>query len=463
MSTASISVCSTSALPVSMRAAWGMRFALGFLLTVVLWGICYFVLMGPGLLVGDLLFSMMCFCILPGGMIAGRWRAMIDPRSNSAVKSGFMVGFLCAFFNLLIVGSMFQEGASSIEVAGWLFGLFAICSGLGAVGGAISLTTSPVSLERIPSPLGMLSAVLASAILLLLMSGGLVTGLEAGLAVPDWPGSFGHNMLLYPMREMTADTGVFFEHAHRLYGMLVGTGALTLLVFGVLNDQRKWIRGLVILLLGMICIQGLMGGLRVTETSTILALVHGVFGQLVFTLALLIAAFTTNRWLFSNPSAEHPAAAADRPFAFALVIFLVGQLIFGACVRHLQTLSTDGIGLEIPYWAVMVHITAGVLIFAIATLLGYRSGAVYRSITLLRRLGLGLLVIVSLQLLLGIVALVAVSLRAVSTPPIWEVIFTSMHQATGALLLGLSALFLIWHLRLVKPQTTKNADVVPAN
>ena len=52
-----------------------MRFALGFLLTVVLWGICYFVLMGPGLLVGDLLFSMMCFCILPGGMIAGRWRA----------------------------------------------------------------------------------------------------------------------------------------------------------------------------------------------------------------------------------------------------------------------------------------------------------------------------------------------------------------------------------------------------
>ena len=270
-------------------------------------------------------------------------------------------------------------------------------------------------------------------------------------------------MLLYPMREMTADTGVFFEHAHRLYGMLVGTGALTLLVFGILNDRRKWIRGLVILLLCMICIQGLMGGLRVTETSTILALVHGVFGQLVFTLALLIAAFTTNRWLFSSPSAEHPAAAADRPFAFALVILLVGQLIFGACVRHLQTLSSDGIGLEIPYWAVMVHITAGVLIFAIATLLGYRSGAVYRSITLLRRLGLGLLVIVSLQLLLGIVALVAVSLRTVSTPPIWEVIFTSMHQATGALLLGLSALFLIWHLRLVKPQAAENAELAPAN
>lgn len=445
-----------------MRAAWGMRFALGFLLTVVLWGICYFVLMGPGVLVGDFLFTMMCFCILPGGLIAGRWRAMLDPRSNSAVKSGFMVGFLCAFFNLLIVGSMFQEGASPTEIAGWLFGLFAICSGLGAIGGAIALTTTASSVERIPSPLGLLSAVLASAILLLLMSGGLVTGLEAGLAVPDWPGSFGHNMLLYPMREMTEDTGVFFEHAHRLYGMLVGTGALTLLVFGILNDHRKWIRGLVILLLVMICVQGLMGGLRVTETSTVLALVHGVFGQLVFSLALLIAAFTTNRWLSKRPATEHPAAAADRPLAFVLVIGLVGQLIFGACVRHLQAPAIDGVGLEIPYWAVMVHITAGILIFAIATLLGFRSGSVYRSIPLLRRLGTALLVIVSLQLLLGIVALVAVSLRVGSTPPIWEVIFTSMHQATGALLLGLSALFLVWHLRLVKPQSHLESNVVSA-
>ncbi len=436
-----------------------MRFALGFLLTVVLWGICYFVLMGPGVLVGDVLFTMMCFCILPGGLLAGRWRAMIDPRSNSAVKSGFIVGFLCAFFNLLIVGSMFQEGASSMEMAGWLFGLFAICSGLGAIGGAISLTTPAASIDRIPSPLGLLSSVLASAILLLLMSGGLVTGLEAGLAVPDWPGSFGHNMLLYPMREMTADTGVFFEHAHRLYGMLVGTGALTLLVFGILNDQRSWIRCLVVVLLAMICLQGLMGGLRVTETSTLLALVHGVFGQLVFTIALLLAAFTTYRWLSTRSSAEHPAAGADRPFAFALVICLVGQLIFGACVRHLQVMATDGAGLDIPYWAVMVHIMLGVLIFAIATLLGFRSGSLYRSIPLLRLLGTALLLVVSIQLLLGIVALVAVSARADSTPPIWEVIFTSMHQATGALLLGLSALFLIWHLRLVKPETTDDASV----
>ena len=245
--------------------------------------------------------------------------------------------------------------------------------------------------------------------------------------------------------------------------MLVGTGALTLLVFGLLNDGRRWLRGLVILLLGMICIQGLMGGLRVTETSTILALVHGVFGQLVFTLALLIAAFTTNRWLSSSSGLRDPAAANDRPFAFALVILLVGQLIFGACVRHLQTLSTDGVGLEIPYWAVMVHITVGVLIFAIATLVGYRSRVVYGSIALLRRLGLGLLVVVSLQLLLGIVALVAVSLRSVSTPPIWEVIFTSMHQATGALLLGLSALFLIWHLRLVVSEKSGRTNPISAH
>jgi heme A synthase len=145
------------------------------------------------------------------------------------------------------------------------------------------------------------------------------------------------------------------------------------------------------------------------------------------------------------------------------VFFLVGQLIFGACVRHLQTMASDGVGLEIPYWAVMVHITVGVLVFAIATLLGFRSGSVYRSIPLLRGMGMALLIVVSLQLVLGIVALVAISARVVENPPIWEVIFTSMHQATGALLLGLSALFLVWHLRLVRPETKRDSDVVPVH
>ena len=76
---------------------------------------------------------------------------------------------------------------------------------------------------------------------------------------------------------------------------------------------------------------------------------------------------------------------------------------------------------------------------------------------------MALLIVVSLQLVLGIVALVAISARVVESPPIWEVIFTSMHQATGALLLGLSALFLVWHLRLVRPEMKCGSDVAPVH
>lgn len=434
-----------------MKAAWTMRIALGFMLTVMLWGVCYFVLMGPGSLGGDFLFGLMLFLLLPCGFLAGRWRTVLDPSGLSGFKSGFFVGLMSAIFNLLIVGSMFPEGSGPLEVTLWVSGLLlasSFCTGLGGLAGGTMPADDPRS---IVSPLGLFSAVLAAAVLLLLSSGGLVTGLEAGLAVPDWPGSFGHNMLLYPMREMTSDTGVFFEHAHRLYGMLVGTGVVALLCLVFINDRRSWLRLLSIVLFVMVCIQGLMGGLRVTETSTFLALVHGVFGQLVFTLTVLISCFTMLRWTKGPAAVGHDAAAADRPIAVLLVAALVCQLVLGASVRHFQVLAEDGQGLVLPVWAVVMHITMGVLAFALALLIGIRAGGNYRSFPILRVLGISVLIVVAVQLGLGIIALFAVSMRQAEFPPVSEVVFTSLHQATGALLLGLCVLLMAWHFRLVKP------------
>ena len=436
---------------ISMQAAWTMRISLGFMLTVLLWGVCYFVLMGPGSLGGDFLFALMMFLMLPCGFVAGRWRGILDPTGLSGFKSGLLVGFISAFFNLLIVGSMFPEGSGPIEISLWISGLFlasSLCVGLGGLAGGTMPADDPRS---IVSPLGLFSAVLAAAVLLLLSSGGLVTGLEAGLAVPDWPGSFGHNMLLYPMREMTSDTGVFFEHAHRLYGMLVGTGVVALLVLIFINDRRTWLRMLAILLFVMVCIQGLMGGLRVTETSTFLALVHGVFGQLVFSLTVLISCFTMLRWTQGPAPITEPSAKEDRPIAVLLVGALVCQLVLGASVRHFQVLAENGQGLELPVWAVVMHVTMGVFAFALAVLIGVRTGSNYPSFPILRFLGISVLIVVVIQLLLGIIALFAVSMRETEFPPISEVVFTSLHQATGALLLGLCVLLLAWHFRLVKP------------
>ena len=58
MTTVSLPIPTSAALT-SMRAAWTMRLALGFMLTVLLWGVCYFVLMGPGSLGGNFLFCLL--------------------------------------------------------------------------------------------------------------------------------------------------------------------------------------------------------------------------------------------------------------------------------------------------------------------------------------------------------------------------------------------------------------------
>src|SRR5262245_34206726 len=60
----------------------------------------------------------------------------------------------------------------------------------------------------------------------LIVLGGLVTNTGAGLAVPDWPSTFGHNMLLFPWPQMIG--GIFYEHSHRLVGALVGLLTLVL-------------------------------------------------------------------------------------------------------------------------------------------------------------------------------------------------------------------------------------------
>src|SRR6266705_6325904 len=58
------------------------------------------------------------------------------------------------------------------------------------------------------------------ATLLLICSGGMLTAKNVGLAVPDWPTTFGYNMFLFPISKWVG--GILFEHTHRLMGSLVG-------------------------------------------------------------------------------------------------------------------------------------------------------------------------------------------------------------------------------------------------
>ena len=57
----------------------------------------------------------------------------------------------------------------------------------------------------------------------LIWVGGLVTTYEAGMAVPDWPSTYGYNLFLYPWQTwLPGPWDLFIEHGHRLLGATVG-------------------------------------------------------------------------------------------------------------------------------------------------------------------------------------------------------------------------------------------------
>ena len=103
--------------------------------------------------------------------------------------------------------------------------------------------------------------VLACATFPLLFIGGLVTSKGAGLAVPDWPTTFGYNMFLYPWSKMVGN--IFYEHSHRLVASFVGLLTIALAVTFWLREPRAWLRWLGLGALGLVIVQGVLGGLRV--------------------------------------------------------------------------------------------------------------------------------------------------------------------------------------------------------
>jgi cytochrome c oxidase assembly protein subunit 15 len=139
-----------------------------------------------------------------------------------------------------------------------------------------------------------LACVTAGATVGLIVAGGLVTNTGAALAVPDWPTTFGHNPFLFPWSGMVG--GVLVEHGHRLLGSLIGLLTVLLAVTLGFGDTRRWVRGLGLLAVVLVSMQGLIGGLRVVLLQDVLGLVHGCLAQLFFALLVGIAVVTGRGW-----------------------------------------------------------------------------------------------------------------------------------------------------------------------
>lgn len=179
----------------------------------------------------------------------------------------------------------------------------------------------------------------AASVLLLICSGGLVTSHEAGMAVPDWPNSFGYNMFLFPVSRWVG--GVFFEHTHRLIASGVGLVTIALCVALFVIEDRRWVRTLGIIAVAAVVVQGVLGGLRVAENNPLLGLFHGCLAQSFFALMATIALVTSRFWLSLERATYHQSVITNQQSLLTSqrwVLVITGmvfvQLVLGASMRH---------------------------------------------------------------------------------------------------------------------------------
>jgi cytochrome c oxidase assembly protein subunit 15 len=261
-----------------------------------------------------------------------------------------------------------------------------------------------MSVSHYNRPLHYLALLTACCTFPLIFLGGLVTSHQAGMSVPDWPNSYGYNMWLFPISMWRG--GIFYEHTHRLMGTLVGfcsvllmlkawgfgqklstrrvlrassilavtTALMILLVISAIApgrelrgalvqtvvamiglslvlacasimhvpEERRWVCWLATSVLGMVLLQGVLGGLRVVLVKLDLAIVHACVAQAFFCLAALASIVTSRWWIETERNFQLAAGHRLIVAAVAATVIIYAQLIAGAVMRHYQA------GLAIP-------------------------------------------------------------------------------------------------------------------
>jgi heme a synthase len=174
---------------------------------------------------------------------------------------------------------------------------------------------------------------------LLIVAGGLVTSTGSGLAVPDWPTSYGWNMFTFPMKHMVG--GIFYEHGHRLIASTVGFLTIILAFWIWKTDRRRWMRILGFTALAAVCVQGLLGGITVLYfLPTPVSTAHAGLAQIFFCLTVAIVLFTSAGW--THPNDRPVDDRMLRRVATTTTILIYTQIVVGATMRHSDA------GLAIP-------------------------------------------------------------------------------------------------------------------
>lgn len=432
--------------PDSPADLYSAAIPVGFTTAVSMWAVGYAFRLpfveGPPFL----LFFLLIALVIWGGRL-------VASRHLHKFKAAIVCGVTVAILDLLVLGSFVVPEGESLSGSAWLSAGFsflffiAVCIAL-AVFGAWTGTAASSNRQQ---GLSQMSWTAFAATLLLVGIGGLVTSEEAGMAVPDWPDSFGSNMFLLPFSRMTG--GIYYEHAHRLFGALVGLVTISLAIYLWRRADSRLLTGLGIFAVVLVIFQGVLGGLRVTEVesatvvngqvaewgesqiSLFLRVFHGVQGQCFLALLALIVSLTSSPWRNSPPGRGD---RFDHWSTSVLLLLLLMQLIMGALSRHI---SRD--------W-VIPHLLTSFLILALVVLIGVRGGL--PSMPPMRaKLGILLVICVVLQVAIGFatLALTGSQIGMASSGTV-ETLVATLHQTLGALILSLAASLTCWSFRWVR-------------
>jgi heme a synthase len=332
---------------------------------------------------------------------------------------------------------------------------------------------------------------LASLTFVLIVAGAFVTSNDAGLAVPDWPTSFGS---FYKVPPMTG--GIKFEHGHRIFAEAIGllTAILSFLVLRAAKLKKAAVQALAmtalflgavipvglaqqttahralvdpgtalalsaifgagallsaiilvarsfaqhwpteakiaILALPTVMLQGVLGGLTVLfyYLPWYVSTLHAAVAQTFFCLVILMALVTSATWK-KNHRFPTPGRKDRiiRTHAFASIAVVYMQLILGAAFRH------NGMSVK---WHVLWAIVVTLLLLAT----GVRVLVEYSTVAALRRPAFALITMLLLQVILGFAAYwsrIDWSKDAVQ-PLISLVLSTVSHVAGGTILLAIT-------------------------
>jgi cytochrome c oxidase assembly protein subunit 15 len=283
----------------------------------------------------------------------------------------------------------------------------------------------------------------------LIFAGGLVTSTESGLAVPDWPLSYG--MVFPPM-----PGGIFFEHGHRMVAAFVGLLTVILSVWIWRREPRPWVRRLAAVAMAAVITQGILGGITVLYFLPLaVSLTHAMLAQTFFCIVVSLALVTSRDWKRGLPVAEAREEGLRLPLLCALTtaaIYL--QLLLGALMRHTDSgfaipdfpLAFGRIVPDFDSSGVMFHFAHRMGALLVTIMVAWTLGRIlvrYRAYPRLVRPALLLGSLVLVQLTLG--AFTIWTRAAVAGVPIEaqpyltvSVLVTTFHVVTGATILGVA-------------------------